>query len=165
MTWAGGMLDTDPARIGTPVRSRSGLSWTRSAYLAAVIVTGAIVLAFAVVRLVSDPFPPMWFALALLTLGTGWATIRMPGFPISVSLSDTFTMAAALLFGPAAGALLASADGLVMSMKLARESQTAPRLLFNMTAPALAMWLAASVFFHLVAPRAPIGRIALGLTV
>ena len=123
--------------IGTPTGPRPNPSRTRTAYLGAVIVMGGTVLVFSAIRLVSDPFPPAWYLLALMTLLTGWATIRMPGFPISLSLSDTFTMTAALLFGPPAGALLAGGDALVMSMTLARGSRTAPRILFNVAAPAL----------------------------
>ena len=158
------MWNTEQVAAGTNAGSRlSSNVVVRQAYLAAVIASGGVVLAASATELVSAPFPPMWLVLALLTLVTGWATVRMPGFPISLSLSDTFTMAAALLFGPAAGALLAGADGLVMSMGLARESRTPTRVLFNMAAAALAMWSAASLFFWLVTPPAPIGRIVLPL--
>src|SRR5262245_16863082 len=113
--------------------TESQLSWTwpRRAYIAGVIATGSVVVALSAHRMGSQPVPPTWLILALLTLGTGWATVRMPGAPVSVSLSDTFIMAAALLFGPAAGALLSGADGLVMSSRLPREMRTAPRILFN----------------------------------
>jgi PAS domain S-box-containing protein len=165
MTGAHGMLDAEPMAVKTPGTSSSTMLRTRSAYLAAIIGIGGMVLVFSVVRLLAEPLPTMLFVLALLTLVTGWATIRMPGFPISLSLSDTFTMAAALLFGPPAGALLAGGDALVMSMKLARESRTPARLLFNAAAPALAMWIAASLFLRLVTPPAPIGRVGLALAV
>jgi PAS domain S-box-containing protein len=137
--------------------------WVRPAYLAAVIMSGTIVVALSAFQLAARSVPPTWLVLALLTLITGWATVRMPGTPISVSVSDTFTMAAALLFGPAAGALLSGADGLVMSMRLPRQMRTPTRLLFNMSAPAVSMWAAASLFFWLVTPPAPISRIALPL--
>ena len=142
--------------------SPSRLKWVRHAYLASVITIGSIVIAVSGLQLASETFRPMWLVLALLTLTTGWATVRMPS-PISVSLSDTFTMAAALLFGPAAGALLSGGDALVMSLRLPRESRSATRVLFNMAAAALSMWLAASLFFSLVTPPAPIGRVAAAL--
>jgi PAS domain S-box-containing protein len=151
----------NPEALGdrTLPNSPSRLKWLRHAYLASVITSGSIVIAVSGLQLVSEPLRPMWLVLALLTLTTGWATVRMPS-PISVSLSDTFTMAAALLFGPAAGALLSGADALVMSLRLPRESRRATRVLFNITAAALSMWLAASLFFSLVMPPAPIGRLA-----
>ncbi len=157
------MWNTEELAVRNTPASRLSFSAVRPAYLGAVIALGGCVLAASTMQLVSAPFPSMWLVLALLTLITGWATVRMPGFPISLSLSDTFTMAAALLFGPAAGALLAGADALVMSIGLARESRTATRVFFNMAAAALAMWSAASLFFWLVTPPAPIGRIAVPL--
>ncbi len=165
MTGAHGMLDAEPVAVERPGTSPSTMVRTRSAYLVTIIGIGGMVLVLSVVRLLAEPLPTMLFVLALLTLVTGWATIRMPGFPISLSLSDTFTMAAALLFGPPAGALLAGGDALVMSMKLARESRTPARLLFNAAAAALAMWIAASLFLRLVTPPAPIGRVSLALAV
>jgi PAS domain S-box-containing protein len=129
----------------------------------AVIATGAIVVAVSAVQLVLNPLPATWTILALFTLTTGLATVRMPGSPFSVSLSDTFTMAAALLFGPSAGALLAGADGLVMSLRLPRQSRTVTRLSFNTAAPAVSMWVAASLFFSLVTPPVPLERMVLPL--
>src|SRR5918995_1751471 len=152
------LMGTRPA-----IESRLSLEWARPVYLTAVITTGALVVADSTVQLVMNPLPPTWAILALFTLTTGWATVRMPGSPFSVSLSDTFTMAAALLFGPSAGALLAGADGLVMSLRLPRESRTVTRLSFNTTAPAVSMWLAASLFFLLVTPPAPFERVAVPL--
>jgi PAS domain S-box-containing protein len=152
------LMATRPA-----VESRLSLEWVRHVYLAAVITAGAIVVAAAGVQLVVHPVPPTWGILALFTLTTGWATVRMPGSPISVSLSDTFTMAAALMFGPSAGALLAGADGLVMSFRLPRESRTLTRLSFNTGAPAVSMWAAASLFFWLVTLPAPFERMAVPL--
>jgi PAS domain S-box-containing protein len=142
---------------------RLSFDWIRPAYLAAVIAVGGSVVAFSGLQLLSRPVAPTWLALALLTLTTGWATVRMPGFPISLSLSDTFTMAGALLFGPPAGAMLSGMDGLVMSIRLPRDKRTPTRVLFNVAAPAASMWLAASLFFWLAAPPAPIGRVALSL--
>jgi PAS domain S-box-containing protein len=85
--------------------------------------------------------------LAGLTLLTGWATLRMPVVAASFSVSDTFTISAALLFGPAAGAVTVMLDGLTMWFRLSSRSRTPLRLVFNMTAPTLAMWVSAHAFF------------------
>jgi PAS domain S-box-containing protein len=148
---------------GAASDSRAARNWARTVYLAAIIAAGTIVVALSARQLLSRPVPVTWLVLALLTLLSGWATVRMPGFPMSMSRSDTFTMTAALLFGPAAGALLSGADALVMSLRLQRDSRTLTRVLFNMSAAALSMWLAASLFFWLVTPPVPIGRILLPL--
>ena len=85
--------------------------------------------------------------LAGLTIVTGWAKLEMPGVYASFSISDTFTMTAALLYGPEAGAVIVSLDGLVISAGLKKDRHWPRKTIFNATAPALAMWLAAALFF------------------
>jgi PAS domain S-box-containing protein len=119
----------------------------RSMYLRVVIAVGAVVLLVAVVELVRHPVGRVWFILSGLTLLTAWATLRMPTVAASFSVSDTFTISGALLFGPAAGTVLVALDALVMSFRIPPENRTRVRLIFNVTAPALAMWVAAHGFF------------------
>jgi PAS domain S-box-containing protein len=141
------------------------MTLARRAYLAAVIVLGAVAVTLSAIQTIAAPPGTMWFVLLALTLVTGWATFRMPGFPVSFSLSDTFTITGALLFGPAAGTLLVAIDTIVISSRLNRVARTTTRVLFNTTAPALAMWLAAHLFFRiahtgpLANPPAAIGPI------
>jgi putative nucleotidyltransferase with HDIG domain len=58
-------------------------------------------------------------------------------------------MTAALLFGPNVGTLIVAADALVISGRLARKKLSPRRAIFNATAPPLAMWIAAHLFFAL----------------
>ncbi len=134
------------------VRSREA-----SAYLALVIVAGLTVLAVSGWTLVTNPPDLRWVALALLTVMSGLLTLRMPAFPVSFSISDVFTFTAALMFGPAAGAMAVAIDAAVVSMRLVRSPRTADRYLFNVSAAALAMVLAASGFFAL-SGTAPLAR-------
>ena len=85
---------------------------------------------------------PEWLILVALTVASGWATLRIPAMPISFSISDTFNIAAALLFGPSAGAITAALDGLVLSSRMASTRRSIDRVLFNMAAPAIALWVA-----------------------
>jgi PAS domain S-box-containing protein len=119
------------------------------AFLAAVILAGSFALALSLMDLSAQPIAPQWLMLVALTGVSGWATLRLRAIPASFSISDTFTIAAALLFGPAAGAVTVAVDALVMSLRLAAGGrQPAPvRVLFNVTVPALTMWIAAQVFF------------------
>ena len=120
----------------------------RNLYLGTVIGAGGLVLVASAVQ-VSGDFPgPLWLLLVILTCLTGWSAARMPGFPISLSMSDAFTIAAALLFGPGAGALTVACDGLIGSTGLTRASRTWSRVLFNVTAPALSLWIASHMFFR-----------------
>src|SRR5205085_2915762 len=60
-------------------------------------------------------------------------------------------IAAALLFGPAAGSVIVAVDALVISLRVAHggASAMALRAVFNAASTALAMWLAATAFFAL----------------
>jgi uncharacterized membrane protein len=114
-----------------------------------VIVLGLGVIAFALSQLWMRPVSPLWLVLMALTAVTGLATLRIPGMPISFSISDTFTIIAALVVGPAAGAATAALDGLVLSCLMSTTRRSAVRVLFNMAFPALATWVSAELFFIL----------------
>ena len=111
------------------------------------VAAGAFVLVQSVAAVAGSVVDSTFFVLAGLTVATGWATLRMRDVPVSFSLSDTFTMAAALLYGPAAGTVMVTLDAMVMSLRLTRSSAFPVRVLFNATSTALAMWLAAHAFF------------------
>src|SRR5688572_32736032 len=94
----------------------SSLSRTATAIVYTVIIVfGAAVLGYSLWDLVRNPIEPQWLILAALTVGTGWIMLRIPTTEISFSISDTFNIAAAVLFGPSAGAVTASLDALVLS--------------------------------------------------
>ena len=118
-------------------------------FLAAVILAGSFALALSLMDLSAQPIAPQWLMLVALTGVSGWATLRLRAIPASFSISDTFTIAAALLFGPAAGAVTVAVDALVMSLRLAAGGRQPARVrvLFNVTVPPLTMWIAAQVFF------------------
>ncbi len=125
------------------------MSRAGSAYIAGIITLGAVVVLYGLHDLTINPVGIEWAALLALTVVSGWATLRIPATLISFSISDTFSIAAALLFGPAAGAITAAIDGLVCSYRMSISRRTADRVLFNMAAPAIATWVAATVFFAL----------------
>jgi PAS domain S-box-containing protein len=127
--------------------SRDPRNITRAAFLAATMSAGALVLTASAIHLLAEPPDAEWFALLAAVAISGAAVVRMPGFPVSFSLSDTLTITAALLFGPEAGAVCVACDTLAGSMRLSRPHRTATTVLFNLTAPPLALWLAASLFF------------------
>jgi putative nucleotidyltransferase with HDIG domain len=133
-----------PAREVTDRRAVSFV-WT-------VIAAGAGVMTYAVRDLLARPFEAEWLVLLVLTLVSSWATLRIPATQISFSISDVFSIIAALLVGPAAGALNAALDGLVLSCHMQTSRRTITRVLFNMAAPAIATWVAAETFFILAGP-------------
>jgi putative nucleotidyltransferase with HDIG domain len=112
-----------------------------------VIAAGVAVWVHSISDLIGNPKSLEWLFLVALTLGSSWATLRIPGWPINFSISDIFTIAAALLFGPAAGAITAAVDGLVLSARMDTGQRSIDRVLFNMAAVSIAPWVAAQVFF------------------
>src|SRR4029078_2988070 len=88
-----------------------------------------------------------WFLLAILTLVSGSATVKLPSVPATISISETFVFTSVLLFGPAAGTLTVALDALVISLWLARKGHPFYRLAFNICALPASLWVGAHVFF------------------
>jgi putative nucleotidyltransferase with HDIG domain len=96
-------------------------------------------------------FPPgiEWFLLAALTLLTGSFTIKVPSVAAIISVSETFIFTSVLLFGPAAGTTTVVLDALVISFWMNRGKWPISKVLFNTTAPAIAIRLSSEIFFAL----------------
>jgi putative nucleotidyltransferase with HDIG domain len=127
--------------------SRSELPWWGRGYVGLVAFLGLAVLAHSIYSLYATPIGWNWFVLALLTLLTGSATVKLPSVPATISISETFVFTSALLYGPAAGALTVALDALVISLSLARKGHPAYRLVFNIFALPAALWVGATLFF------------------
>jgi putative nucleotidyltransferase with HDIG domain len=141
--------------VAAAARVRSA-RWLSAAYVAAVVLIGTLLLAWTVHDVLTRPPHTGWLILIALTMASGWATLRVPGMPISFSISDIFSIASALLYGPSAGAITASLDGLVLSTRMATSRRTLHRVAFNGSAPAIAMWVATQAFLLMVGPSPPI---------
>jgi putative nucleotidyltransferase with HDIG domain len=124
------------------------LVWSR-AYVGAVVVAGCAVLSAAIVDIMGAPVSIEWWVLAGLTLLSGTAALKVPAIPANFSISDVFTLTAAVAFGPAAGTVAVALDSLAISARMARvRGRLRPeQLLFNCAAPPLAMWLSAQAIF------------------
>jgi diguanylate cyclase (GGDEF)-like protein/putative nucleotidyltransferase with HDIG domain len=116
-------------------------------YIYSVVVVGVFVVINSVFVLTANTVPWQWAMLALLTLLSGSFTVRIPGIPARLSVSETFVFATVLLFGPAAATMIVVLDTLVISFWLGRRSPPASRLLFNVAAPAIAIWIASHTFY------------------
>ena len=138
-----------PVAIGGILRKIAPWRSWKTAYLSAIICGGVAVVCGSIGGLIATPVALPWFVLAGLTIVSGYATLRLPTIPASFSISDSFTITAALLYGPEAGTVAVAIDSLVISYQLARRNFGVQRLLFNTAAPALAMWTAAHCFFWL----------------
>lgn len=116
-------------------------------YVWVVFILGLSAIVHSVTSIIAEPIGYQWLLLAALTLLSGSATVKLPSVPATISVSETFAFTSILLFGTAAGTLTVALDGLVISFWLLRKHPEPLRLLFNLSAPALSVWTAASLFY------------------
>jgi len=142
---------------------------TRSArlYVGGVISAGVFALLHSMYFLHLHPVSYHWALLAGLTLLTGSFTVRIPTIPARLSVSETFVFAAVLLFGTAAATMIVVLDALVISLWQKRRVRRPPRVLFNVAAPSVAIWLAAHSFYWItgITPLADVPRPILPLLI
>jgi diguanylate cyclase (GGDEF)-like protein/putative nucleotidyltransferase with HDIG domain len=127
--------------------TKERLSGTARAYIVAVTAAGILAAAYSVTTVTTEHIPSSWYVLAVLTLLSGSFTVRIPTIPARLSVSETFVFAAVLMFGPAAATVIVVLDTLVISFWLGRRANPPSRLLFNVAAPAVAIWVAANGFY------------------
>ena len=110
---------------------------------------GLLVTGHSIVTLAVRPVSNQWLILAGLTLLTGSFSVKIPSIAAKISVSDAFVFASVLLFGPPAATAIVALDSFVMSLWLRRDRRSPLRSLFNLAAVALAIWIAATLFFWL----------------
>jgi putative nucleotidyltransferase with HDIG domain len=128
---------------------RKTLSKRGRTYVLGVIIAGMIAVVASFLQMLATPVSYEWFILAALTVVSGSATVKLPSIPASLSVSETFVFTSVLLFGPPAGTLTVALDGLIISFWLNKKRKEAHRVLFNMAAPALSVWVASQIFFSI----------------
>lgn len=112
--------------------------------------------------MVHEPVNPQWLILAGLTLLSGSFTIKVPSLQARLSVSETFVFASVLLFGTGPGTLTVVLDTLVASWTARHRSKEPLRILFNLSAAAISIWTAGSVFY-LIAGVPPLSQQSLPL--
>lgn len=117
------------------------------AYVVGVTIAGAATVLQSFYALATHPIGWNWAILAILTLASGSATVRLPSLPATISVSETFVFTSVLLFGSAAGTLTVALDALVISFWSYRKGQPSYKILFNVCALPLTIWVAAHLFF------------------
>ncbi|MGH9350423.1 MAG: HD domain-containing phosphohydrolase [Vicinamibacterales bacterium] len=121
-------------------------------YLALISVLGAGVLAASAPATVRSPAD--WLVLAGLALLTGSFTVKVPGVSARLSVSETFVIAAVLLYGVEIATIVVALDVLVMSLRLKASHRSVHRLLFNVATGSIAIWVSGQLFFWLVGTTA-----------
>jgi putative nucleotidyltransferase with HDIG domain len=151
------MPESPAARTAAPPQEPAGLTLTAALLVTLVILAGSAVLGYAVWDLATRPLQPQWLVLAALTVSTAWLTLRIPTTEFSFSISDTFNIAGAVLFGPSVGAIMAALDALVLSSRFTITRKTAYRIPFNIAASSVAIWTATLVFLALAGDETSLG--------
>ena len=129
--------------------SQKRLSSRGRSYVLGVTIAGMVAIVASFLEMLAVQVSYEWFILAALTVISGSATVKLPSIPASLSVSETFVFTSVLLFGPAAGTLTVALDGLIISFWLNKKRKEAHRVLFNMAAPALSVWVASQIFFSI----------------
>jgi diguanylate cyclase (GGDEF)-like protein/putative nucleotidyltransferase with HDIG domain len=120
--------------------------WARL-YVTAVALLGLATIAQSARELYVHPVGWNWLILAVLTLISGSATVKLPSVPATISISETFVFTSVLLFGAAAGTLTVTLDALVISLWLAWRGHPFYRIAFNVCALPAALWVGAQLYF------------------
>ena len=136
-------------------------------YVWGTAIVGIVVLVVSCTSLATGSAHSGWIVLAALAMLTGAFPVQIGASEATISVADTFFIACALLFGPEAATTAVAIDSLVMSL-LGRRHRS-ERVLFNIAAPALSMFVAAKTFFAVAGVRplfeshAPVSSVALPL--
>jgi putative nucleotidyltransferase with HDIG domain len=133
-------------------------------YVRLVAIAGALVIVESLVSLTTTPHPYEWLLFAALAMLTGSFSLKIASISASVTVSDTFFITTALLFGPAPATLAVALDTFIISY---RRKHSLDRVAFNAATPALGMWAGSHVFFliagipHLSHSHTPIQQLIL----
>ena len=150
---------------------RPPLSLVAKVYVAFVVTTGLLIVAYSGADLLENRPSPDLAWLALLTLLSGFLPVKLPKVAANISVSETFVFCGTLLFGPSAGAILVFLDVALIWARLSRQEVYWHRMLFSLAANPLAIWIAAGVLFKvagtpplaLLPVQPPDERLILGL--
>lgn len=116
-------------------------------YVWLVILAGSVAISHAIGELIAHPPGRQWLLVALLTLISGSANVKLPSIPAHISVSESFLFSAVLLFGPAAGVVTVVLDALIITVKIKKQGRPYEQILFNLTAPAFSLWVASNLFY------------------
>jgi putative nucleotidyltransferase with HDIG domain len=117
-------------------------------YVWVVILAGCAAVGQSVFELLQSPPSKQWLIIALLTLVSGSATVKLPAIAAHISVSETFLFSAVIIFGPSAGVATVILDALIITLLKTRKRQrSSEQVLFNLSAPALSMWVGAHLYY------------------
>ena len=133
-------------------RSRPHLSIAAQAYILSIVGLGCFAIASAGIELAGKPFNNQWLWFAALTLLSGALHVRLSdSAKASITISETFVFAGTLLYGAGLGTILVLLDAAAVTVLLRfRRGISWHQVAFNLAAPPLSVWAAATVLFGVV---------------
>lgn len=111
-----------------------------------VSVAGSVAIVHSVASLPSTPHVIAWISMGVCAVIAGRFALKVPGISATLSISDTFFMTSALLFGPAPATITIAIDSLVVGLSRRHRVDV---VLFNLSSTAFSLWVAAQAFFAL----------------
>ena len=134
------------------VSSRPRLSGLAQAYILTVVGLGLFAISSASIELAGKPFNSQWLWFAALTLLSGALHVRLSdSAKASIPISETFVFAGTLAYGAGLGTILVLLDAAAVTLLLRiRRGISWHQVAFNLAAPPLSVWGAATVLFGVV---------------
>ena len=130
-----------------PDSKRRALSPQAHLYVLVVVLIGAFVLVQSVFDIANQPADRRfdWAWLSVLTLISGWLSVKLPSNRATISISETFVLAGTVILGPEVGAILVALDAMVLCIKEAILGRGLrwQQVTFNIAAPAVSIWFSA----------------------
>jgi len=121
-------------------------------FIGLVIAAGGALILYSLYQLPGVPQPLFWIALGGLGVAASVFPVTIPGIPVYFSISDTFFITSALLFGPAPATVTIALDCLSICI---RRRNKARQVLFNASCAAFALWCGVQVYYWL-SPSGPV---------
>ncbi len=119
-------------------------------YMYCMIGAGALCTAYAFSQIALGRVSYQWIILAALTILSSSFSIRIPNINSKISIGDTFFFTNLMLYGPAAGILTNSLDGLMGSLRARSRSRRLEFAFFNIAVTAVSAFISGTVFFHVL---------------
>src|SRR5262245_55855519 len=130
------------------------LSFGARVYITIIVLAGTLAVTASVYDLTVAPPSPQWLFLAGLAFLTGSFSIKLPSINARISVSEAFVFAAVLLFGPSAATIIVTIDAIILTSWTTSRRHSKVRAAFNISAAAIAIWIAAHLF-RLLLPKTP----------
>jgi len=118
------------------------------------VASGFLASAINIRQLIVSPPGSEWLWMTVLTLVSGFLSVKFQSVGARYSVSETFVIWGTLVHGAEVGTVLVLLDAAVLSGKICYSKRRFDwnRTAFNLAAPPLSVWLAAQALFSITGP-------------